>query len=154
MGILVIAGCSGEGRLTTPNRTVQKSKRSGCRSRRAPAPGASIASTRLAVPFEAGQRRGRERASGPTLIDASLEKGFSGRIQAAEGQKVLLRQVDKALRPVVTGSGVPLVLAAAEPLAPLSLDAWSPWRWNGRRWIWVSGRWKEGWRAMDERHPI
>jgi len=67
---------------------------------------------------------------------------------------VLLRQVDKALRPVVTGSGVPLVLAAAEPLAPLSLDAWSPWRWNGRRWIWVSGRWKEGWRAMDERHPI
>ena len=27
------------------------------------------------------------------------------------------RQVDKALRPVVTGSGVPLVLAAAEPLA-------------------------------------
>ena len=39
-------------------------------------------------------------------------------------------------------------------LAPLSLDAWSLWRWNGRRWIWVSGRWKEGWRAMDERHPI
>ena len=38
---------------------------------------------------------------------------------------MLLRQVDKALRPVVTGSGVPLVLAAAEPLAPLSLDAWS-----------------------------
>jgi hypothetical protein len=45
----------------------------------------------------------------------------SGRIQAGEGQRVLLRQfarqVDKALRPVVTGSGVPLVLAAAEPLA-------------------------------------
>jgi len=45
----------------------------------------------------------------------------SGRIQAAEGQRLLLRQfarqVDKALRPVVTGSGVPLVLAAAEPLA-------------------------------------
>ncbi|MBV8336502.1 MAG: hypothetical protein JO358_13885 [Alphaproteobacteria bacterium] len=45
----------------------------------------------------------------------------SGRMQGAEGQKVLLRQfarqVDKALRPVVTGSGVPLVLAAAEPLA-------------------------------------
>jgi hypothetical protein len=44
----------------------------------------------------------------------------SGRIQGAEGQKVLLRQfardVDKALRPLVTGSGVPLVLAAAEPL--------------------------------------
>jgi hypothetical protein len=31
-------------------------------------------------------------------------------------------------------------------LAPLLLDAWSLWRWNGRRWIRVSGRWKEGWR--------
>ncbi|MBV9686394.1 MAG: hypothetical protein JO096_04185, partial [Alphaproteobacteria bacterium] len=45
----------------------------------------------------------------------------SGRIQAAEGQKMLLRQfarqVDKALRPVVTGGSVPLVLAAADPLA-------------------------------------
>jgi hypothetical protein len=45
----------------------------------------------------------------------------SGRIQAGEGQKVLLRQfarlVDKALRPVVAGSSVPLVLAAAKPLA-------------------------------------
>jgi hypothetical protein len=45
----------------------------------------------------------------------------SGRIQAPEAQKVLLRQfarqVDKALRPVVTGNCVPLVLAAAEPLA-------------------------------------
>jgi hypothetical protein len=44
-----------------------------------------------------------------------------GRSQDAEGQKVLLRQfarqVDKALRPVVTGSGLPLVLASAEPLA-------------------------------------
>ncbi len=47
----------------------------------------------------------------------------SGRIQAAEGQKVLLRQfarqVDKALRPLLTGSGIPLVLAAAEPLASI-----------------------------------
>ena len=45
----------------------------------------------------------------------------SGRIQAVEGQKVLLRQfarnIDKALRPLLTGSGIPLVLAAAEPLA-------------------------------------
>jgi len=44
----------------------------------------------------------------------------SGRIQAAEGQKVLLRQfarlVDKALRPLLAGSDIPLVLAAAEPL--------------------------------------
>ena len=48
-------------------------------------------------------------------------RAVQGAGEAAEGQKVLLRQfarqVDKALRPVVTGSGVPLVLAAAEPLA-------------------------------------
>lgn len=47
----------------------------------------------------------------------------SGRIQGAEGQKVLLRQfartVDKALRPLLAGSGVPLVLAATEPLASI-----------------------------------
>jgi len=47
----------------------------------------------------------------------------SGRIQGREGQKVLLRQfarrVDQALRPVLGGSGLPLVLAAAEPLASL-----------------------------------
>ncbi|WOH53271.1 hypothetical protein [Bradyrhizobium sp. sBnM-33] len=47
----------------------------------------------------------------------------SGRIQGREGQKVLLRQfarrVDSALRPVLGGSGLPLVLAAAEPLASI-----------------------------------
>lgn len=47
----------------------------------------------------------------------------SGRIQGAEGHKVLLRQfarkVDKALRPLLTGSDIPLVLAAAEPLASI-----------------------------------
>lgn len=47
----------------------------------------------------------------------------SGSIQAGEGQKTLLRQfarnVDKALRPLLTGSGIPLVLAAAEPLASI-----------------------------------
>ena len=47
----------------------------------------------------------------------------SGRIHGAEGQKVLLRQfarhVDKALRPLLTGSDIPLVLAAAEPLASI-----------------------------------
>lgn len=47
----------------------------------------------------------------------------SGRIQGREGQKVLLRQfarrVDKALRPVLAGTGLPLVLAAAEPLASI-----------------------------------
>jgi len=47
----------------------------------------------------------------------------SGRIQGREGQKVLLRQfarrVEQAIRPVLGGSGLPLVLAAAEPLASL-----------------------------------
>ncbi|HEU5019103.1 MAG TPA: hypothetical protein VFT69_14160 [Pseudolabrys sp.] len=47
----------------------------------------------------------------------------SGRIHGAEGQKVLLRQfartVDKALRPLLTGSGIPLILAATEPLASI-----------------------------------
>jgi hypothetical protein len=47
----------------------------------------------------------------------------SGRIQGAEGQKVLLRQfarnVDKALRSLLTGSSIPVVLAAAEPLASI-----------------------------------
>jgi hypothetical protein len=52
-----------------------------------------------------------------------LDHWPSGRIQGAEGQKVLLRQfarkVDKALRPLLTGSDIPLVLAAAEPLASI-----------------------------------
>jgi hypothetical protein len=43
-----------------------------------------------------------------------------GRIQGSEGQKVRMRQyaraVDRALRPVLHGLGLPLVLAAAEPL--------------------------------------
>jgi hypothetical protein len=47
----------------------------------------------------------------------------SVRVQAREGQKLLLRQfarqVDQALRPILGGSGLPLVLAAAEPLASL-----------------------------------
>lgn len=47
----------------------------------------------------------------------------SGRIHGAEGQKVLLRQfarnVDKALRPLLTGSNIPQILAAAEPLASI-----------------------------------
>jgi hypothetical protein len=46
-----------------------------------------------------------------------------GRAGAFRPQKVLLRQftrqVDKALRPVLTRTCVPLVLAAAEPLASI-----------------------------------
>jgi hypothetical protein len=44
----------------------------------------------------------------------------SGRIQGSEGQKVRLtqysRSVDAAIRPLVTGSGLPLILATSEPL--------------------------------------
>ncbi len=47
-------------------------------------------------------------------------RGPSGRIQGSEGQKVRMRQfarqVDQALRSVLPGHGVPLVLAATEPL--------------------------------------
>jgi len=55
---------------------------------------------------------------------ASLgDRSPAGRIQGSEGKKVRLRQyarkVDHALRGLVAGSGVPLVLAAAEPLASL-----------------------------------
>jgi hypothetical protein len=43
-----------------------------------------------------------------------------GRLQGSEGQKVRMRQyargVDQALRPLLGGLGVPLILAAAEPL--------------------------------------
>jgi hypothetical protein len=55
----------------------------------------------------------------------------SGRIQGAEGQKVLLRQfarkVDQALRPLLGASGLPLILAATEPLASIyrSLNTYS-----------------------------
>ena len=50
-------------------------------------------------------------------------RSASRRIQGSEGQKVLLRQfarkVDAALRPVLTGSDIPLVLAATQPLASI-----------------------------------
>jgi hypothetical protein len=46
-----------------------------------------------------------------------------GRIQGSEGQKVRMRQyarlVDRAIRPVVAGLGVPLILAGVEPLASI-----------------------------------
>ena len=46
---------------------------------------------------------------------------MGGRIQGGEGQKVRMRQyaraIDRALRPVLSGLDLPLVLAAAEPLA-------------------------------------
>ena len=52
---------------------------------------------------------------------ASLgDRSPSGRFQGGEGQKRHLaryaRQVDAAIRPVLTGTGLPLILAATEPL--------------------------------------
>src|SRR5262249_52636058 len=48
------------------------------------------------------------------------DRAPSGRLQGAEGQKVRMRQyarqIDQALRPLVGGLGVPLILAATEPL--------------------------------------
>jgi hypothetical protein len=66
------------------------------------------------LPKDAGSAVGRS-----TVNDRSP----SGRIQGSEGQKVLLRKfariVDGALRPLLAGSDVPLVLAAALPLAAI-----------------------------------
>jgi hypothetical protein len=46
---------------------------------------------------------------------------MGGRIQGAEGQKVRMRQyartIDRALRPVLSGLDLPLILGTAEPLA-------------------------------------
>jgi Bacterial archaeo-eukaryotic release factor family 11 len=51
------------------------------------------------------------------------DRTASGRIQGSEGQKVHLRQysrlVDRAVRPVLAGLGLPLILAAVEPLASI-----------------------------------
>jgi hypothetical protein len=48
------------------------------------------------------------------------DRSPSGRFQGSEGQKVRMRRyargVDQALRPILSGLGVPLILAAAEPL--------------------------------------
>jgi hypothetical protein len=48
------------------------------------------------------------------------DRAPTGRLQGSEGQKVRMRQyargVDQALRPLLGGLGVPLILAAAEPL--------------------------------------
>lgn len=51
------------------------------------------------------------------------DRSPSGRLHAWEGQKVMLRQfarsVDRALRAHLAGSDIPLVLAAAQPLASI-----------------------------------
>jgi hypothetical protein len=67
---------------------------------------------------------GMPKDAGSAVGRASVnDRSPSGRIQGSEGQKVLLRQfarkVDAALRPILTGSDIPLLLAAAQPLAPI-----------------------------------
>lgn len=67
---------------------------------------------------------GMPRDAGRAVRDAGeIDHWPSGRIHGTEGQKVLLRQfarnVDKALRPLLTGSDIPLILAATEPLASI-----------------------------------
>jgi hypothetical protein len=51
---------------------------------------------------------------------AATDRSAPGRIIGDEGQKVRMRQyarqIDRALRPVLSGLGLPLILAAAEPL--------------------------------------
>ncbi|MFO7690898.1 MAG: hypothetical protein R6W83_10170 [Cryobacterium sp.] len=63
------------------------------------------------LPTDAASAVGRESISG---------RSPQGRIQGSEGQKVRLRQyaraVDVAIRPILKGLEVPLILAAAEPM--------------------------------------
>jgi hypothetical protein len=51
------------------------------------------------------------------------DRAPSGRIQGSEGQKTRMRQyarrIDEALRPLLNGLDLPLILAAAEPLASI-----------------------------------
>jgi hypothetical protein len=59
-------------------------------------------------------------AAGAVAKSSIKDRSRVGRIQGSEGQKVRLRQyarrVDEALRPLLNGLDIPLILAAAEPL--------------------------------------
>ncbi len=52
-----------------------------------------------------------------------LDRSPTRRLQGTEGQKVRMRQyarqVDQALRPILLNSGIPLIVAATEPLAAI-----------------------------------
>jgi hypothetical protein len=74
------------------------------------------------LPATALNVNGMPKSAGDAVRKSTVnERSPSGRIQGSEGQKVLLRmfarKVDGALRNVLAGSDIPLVLAAAEPLA-------------------------------------
>jgi len=53
-------------------------------------------------------------------VASIADRGATGRIQGSEGQKVRMREyaraVDRALRHVLAGHGLPLILASAEPM--------------------------------------
>lgn len=72
-------------------------------------------------PFEVAVPDLPEDAASAVGLASISGRSPSGRIQGSEGRKVRLHQyaraVDRAVRPVLSGSGVPLILAATEPLA-------------------------------------
>ena len=76
------------------------------------------------LPATALKVDGMPKSAADAVRRASVnDRSPSGRIQGSEGQKVLLaqfaRKVDNALRGLLAGSDIPLVLAAAEPLASI-----------------------------------
>lgn len=76
------------------------------------------------LPATALKVEGMPKDAGSAVRRSSVnDRSPSGRIQGSEGQKVLLRQfarqVDNALRSILAGSDIPLLLAAAQPLAPI-----------------------------------
>ena len=73
------------------------------------------------LPPENVKIEGMPRDAASAVGKSSIgDRSPSGRIQGSEGQKVRLRQfarkVDSALRPFLSGSSVPLILAATRPM--------------------------------------
>lgn len=70
----------------------------------------------VTLPVEAMPTSAADLVNKASISDRSP----SGRLQGGEGQKVRMRQfaraIDAAIRPVLTGQQVPLILAGAEPL--------------------------------------
>ena len=73
-----------------------------------------------APPYEVNVPDLPSDAASAAGMSSIADRGPRGALQGSEGQKVRLRQyarqVDQALRPVLRGSDVPLILAAAEPI--------------------------------------
>lgn len=76
------------------------------------------------LPAAAVDVRGLPAGAADAVGKSSInDRSPSGRVQGSEGQKTRLaqyiRQVDAALRPILAGSDVPVILAAAQPVASL-----------------------------------